>query len=57
MKFRHMGKAIVVASLAVCATALEIAGKPAGGLWLVVVLWAIFGDWSSDCDCEKHEAD
>jgi hypothetical protein len=57
MQFRHMGKACLVASIAVCATILEIYDKPAGGLWLIVVCFAIFGDWSASCDCEQHDAD
>lgn len=35
---------IVWLSLLVAAVVLEVAGKEASGLWLILVLWLVFGD-------------
>ena len=40
-----IGQGIAFAGLAVAVAWLEISGKQAGGLWFIVVLWAIFADW------------
>lgn len=40
-----IGQGIAFAGLVGGAAWLEISGKHAGGLWFVIVLWAIFADW------------
>jgi hypothetical protein len=42
---RGVGEGIAFAALCAAATWLEVAGHEASGLWIVVVIWAVFGDW------------
>jgi len=43
---RKIGNALAFGCLCAAAAALEIAGKPAGGLWVLVVLWALVGEFN-----------
>lgn len=40
-----IGQGIAFASLVLGAVYLEIHGKPVGGLWALIVLWAIATEW------------
>jgi len=40
-----VGQGIAFAGLCGAAAWLEINGRPAGGLWFLIVLWAVFADW------------
>lgn len=42
---KPVGSGIAFAGLCIAATVLEIHDKPAGGLWFLIVIWIIFGDW------------
>lgn len=48
-----IAQALAFMSLVVASTYLEVKGYGAGGLWVVVVLWVLFGDWSPRVD--KHD--
>lgn len=45
MKNSNIGKGIAVAALIAATTWLEISGKQVEGLWLLIVVIFIFGDW------------
>ena len=46
MKFDlYIGKAIAFSTLVIATTVLEIYDKPTEGLWILIVIWAIFSDW------------
>lgn len=51
-----LGKGLAFAALVAAATALELNGKEASGLWFLVVIWVIFGTWqhSKKCDCKEE---
>ena len=38
---RKIGEGIAFAGLCIAAAWLEINGKPASGLWVLIVIWAI----------------
>jgi hypothetical protein len=40
-----LGQSIAFAALVAGSAWLEINGKPASGLWIVVVIWALLADW------------
>lgn len=40
-----LGQGIAFAGLCIAAALLEIHDKPAGGLWVMAVLWWICADW------------
>lgn len=40
--------ASVLVALIAAATALEINGKEAGGIWILIVLILLFADWLPD---------
>lgn len=42
---RGLGEGIAFAALCLAAAALEIFDKDTSGLWVIIVLWAIFSDW------------
>lgn len=42
---KGLGEGIAFAGLIAGATYLEVSGKPAIGLWLLIVVWAMFSDW------------
>lgn len=44
---RWIGQGIAFSALVAGAAALEITGHEAGWLWIVVVVWALFGDWKT----------
>lgn len=48
----NVGKGIAFAGLCIGAAWLEVTGHEASGLWLVVVLWWLFGDFDG-CKCSK----
>lgn len=37
-----LGEGIALAALIVCCAWMDIAGKGAGNLWVLVVIWALF---------------
>ena len=41
----YIGAGIAFAGLCASIAWLEVSGVSAGGLWTLVVLWAIFGDF------------
>lgn len=43
VKYPKLGAAIAFAALVAAAVVLEINGKPTSGLWVVIVIWAMFG--------------
>lgn len=42
-----IGKGIAMASLIAATVYLEMNGKEVGGLWVLIVVWIIFGSWQS----------
>lgn len=42
-----IGKGIAMAAMIGAAAYLEIHGKEADGLWLLIIAWIIFGSWQS----------
>ena len=40
-----MGQGIAFAALVAGAVCLELNDKTAGGLWVVIVIWALLTDW------------
>jgi hypothetical protein len=45
VRMRGLGEGIAFAGLCGVAAWLEISGEGAGGLWVIVVMWAVFTDW------------
>jgi hypothetical protein len=46
-----VGQGIAFAALTGAAAWLEISGKNANGLWILVAIWVVFGKWNpSDKD-------
>ena len=48
-----IGQGIAFASLVAGAVVLEINGLPSTGLWVIIVLWAIFATWNSKAGEDK----
>jgi hypothetical protein len=42
---KALGEGVAFAAMAAGATCLEIYDKPAEGLWVFLVLWAICSNW------------
>ena len=40
-----IGQGIAFAGLCAATAWLEINNKPVDGLWVLITLWAIFGEW------------
>lgn len=40
------GKGIAFLSLVGAAVVLEVNGYQSDGVWLLIVLWAVFGEWN-----------
>jgi hypothetical protein len=53
---RFIGQGLAFCSLVIVATVLELHDKEADGLWLLVVVWVIFGTWthSKKCECKDE---
>lgn len=43
---KHFSFAILMSSLIGAACYLEMHDKPVGGLWFLIVMLVMFGDWS-----------
>lgn len=41
----RIGQGIAIAGLALAAAWLDMSDKDATGLWVILVLWIIFGNW------------
>jgi hypothetical protein len=41
----QFAKAAALIALMVCATILDVHGRDAGGIWFLIVLWIVFGEW------------
>lgn len=50
MKMPHIGESIAFAALVAGATVLEIHDKPAYGLWVLIVLWAVLTSFNKTSD-------
>lgn len=42
---KYIAQSAAFAALAICATVLEIYDKDVDGLWIVLVLWVLLGEW------------
>ena len=43
--FRPIAKAVAFSSLCIAAAWLEVSGKEADGLWVLLVAWVFLGEW------------
>jgi hypothetical protein len=43
-----IGQGIAFAGLCFASAWLEISGQSAGGLWVIVFFWWLFGNWMGD---------
>lgn len=50
-----LGQGIAFAALVAAATVLEIYGKPAQGLWLLVVVWVFSAYWYQNQKDDNHK--
>lgn len=48
-----IAKAIALVALITAATILEMNGHEASGLWIVVVLWMLFGEWGTTTNSDE----